>query len=127
MNREQRRAAKKRQPSSLRGLTKTQRINALIKNGITPEDLDKSYRDGFDEGFASASPSVTKMIYAAVILAAHRVYGFGHIRSRRLIQAVDEEVTNSLSSVDIINEVWEKVGLRLDWYDPVEPIQEVET
>lgn len=101
-------------------------MNALMKNGITPEDLSRSFKDGYDEGFRDAAPAITKTVYAAVILAARKQLGFGRKRCQRLITAVDGEVLNTLSSEEAIDEVYRQIGLHLDFGDPLDPISEVE-
>ena len=68
MNRQQRRAQKKPKVPEYRKLTIEQRKERLVKNGITPEDLKRAYDNGFKQGFAEASPSTFKIIYAAVCL-----------------------------------------------------------
>lgn len=125
MNREQKRAALKKQPKQMRGLTRTQRINALIKNGITPEDLTNSYKEGFNEGFHTAAPAITKTLYAAVILAARAQFRFGRKRCMRLIRAVDQEVLNTLTSEEAIDKVFQQIGVQINFGDPIDPIVEV--
>ena len=65
-------------------------------------------------------------IYAAVLLAAKEVYGFGHKRAWRLLKRVDEIVCTALSSEEIIREVWERMGLEINFREGVERIREVE-
>lgn len=65
-------------------------------------------------------------IYAAVLLAAQEVYGFGHKRAWRLLKRVDEIVCTALSSEEIIREVWERMGLEINFREGVERIREVE-
>ena len=65
-------------------------------------------------------------IYAAVLLAAQEVYGFGHKRAWRLLKRVDEIVCTALSSEEVIREVWERMGLEINFREGVERIREVE-
>lgn len=65
-------------------------------------------------------------IYAAVLLAAQEVYGFGHKRAWRLLKRVDEIVCTALSSEEVIQEVWERMGLEINFREGVERIREVE-
>lgn len=53
MNREQRRKAKKQAPRktpAYRRMTIEERKDALVKNGITPKDLEEQYARGRDDG-----------------------------------------------------------------------------
>lgn len=65
-------------------------------------------------------------IYAAVLLAAQEVYGFGHKRAWRLLKRADEIVCTALSSEEVIREVWERMGLEINFREGVERIREVE-
>lgn len=65
-------------------------------------------------------------IYAAVLLAAQEVYGFGHKRAWRLLKRADEIVCTALSSEEVIREVWERMGLEINFREGVDRIREVE-
>lgn len=105
-------------------LTKEQRIEALVKNGITPRDLEKEYERGFKAGFREAAPATFKAVYAAVCVALHDLHGFGHDRCAKVLMAVDDIVVNALTSEEIIEEVWQKIGLRLNFGEPFDRIEE---
>ena len=65
-------------------------------------------------------------IYAAVRLAAQEVYGFGHKRAWRLLKRADEIICTTLDSEEIIREVWERMGLEINFREGVDRIREVE-
>ena len=117
MNRAQRRAARKATPACMRA-TKEQRIAALIKNGITPEDLEREYHNGYRDGCKKGTESTFKAVYAAVCLALKDTYGFGPERCARVLRAVNEAVIFNLSTEELIDEVWERVGLRINFDEP---------
>lgn len=116
-NRAQRRAAKKQKPKWQR-MTQDQRINAMCKNGITPKDVDDAYNKGYKEGVDRASATIMKDAYAAFLMAAHEVFGFGRDRCRRLLYAADERVVNSLASDEAVEEVFREVGVSINFYEP---------
>ena len=126
MNREQRRAQKKaqrgqpkpKQPQYLR-MTKEQRMDALVKNGITITDLEENYNKGYEAGFAVASGPVIKTCYAAVCLALNELHGFGMKRCKDVLNLVDEKILFSLTSMETIEEVWQKIGLQIDFNEVV--------
>lgn len=126
MNREQRRAQKKaqrgqpkpKQPQYLR-TTKQQRMDALVKNGITIKDLEENYNKGYEAGFAVASGPVIKTCYAAVCLALNELHGFGMKRCKDVLNLVDEKILFSLTSMETIEEVWQKIGLQIDFNEVV--------
>ena len=126
MNREQRRAQKKaqrgqpkpKQPQYLR-MTKEQRMDSLVKNGITIKDLEENYNKGYEAGFAVASGPVIKTCYAAVCLALNELHGFGMKRCKDVLNLVDEKILFSLTSMETIEEVWQKIGLQIDFNEVV--------
>lgn len=125
MNREQRRAASRKQPSAARGLTKTQRINALIRNGITPDDVHKAYEEGWHEGFQQAAPNITRTVYAAAVLAMRdEKPRWGRKRCKRMLENLDRHVIETLNSKEAIDRVWNEIGLLMDFQDPIDPIKE---
>lgn len=65
-------------------------------------------------------------IYAAVLLAAQEVYGFGHKRAWRLLKRADEIICTVLDSEEIIQEVWERMGLEINFREGIDRIREVE-
>lgn len=123
MNRAQRRAQQKATPAYLRG-TREQKVKALLKNGITPEDLEREYERGFKEGFKAAAPATFKAIYAAVCKALRKLYKFGRYRCSKVLMAVDDIVVNALTSEEIIEDVWEEIGLRLNFDEPFDRIED---
>lgn len=94
------------------------RINNMCKNGITPRDVDEAYQKGYKEGVDRATDFCLKDAYAAFLLAAHEVFGFGRDRCRRLLYAADEKVATSLSSNEAVEEVFKSIGVSINFYDP---------
>ena len=125
MNRKQRRAQAKATPSWRRNLSREQMAKGLVQNGISTEDLENAFRDGFNAGFSEASPGVIKTVYAAVVLATRHQLHFGRERCKRLLMEVDQIVTITLDSQEAIEQVYQEIGLIIDFKDPIEPIKEV--
>lgn len=88
--------------------------------------LAKAMADSEKEARNQAVEYCFHSIYAAVLLAAQEVYGFGHKRAWRLLKRVDEIVCTALSSEEVIREVWERMGLEINFREGVERIREVE-
>ena len=116
-NRADRRKNKKQLPK-WKKLTSDQRINGMCKNGITPRDVDDAYNKGFKEGVDHATATCMKDAYAAFLMAAHEVFGFGRERCRRLLYAADERTATSLASDEAVEEVFKTVGVSINFYDP---------
>lgn len=105
-------------------MTKQQKINALIKNGIRPEDVEQAYREGFEEAWAEATPGVLRTCYAAVALALHRELGYGRKRCVRILGAVDDIISETLTSQEAVDKVLEEIGLVLHLHEGLDRIEE---
>jgi hypothetical protein len=101
-------------------MTPEQRKAALVKNGITPEDLEQEWHTGYGAGV----DATLKTVYAGVCLALHDLYGFGLKRCKDVLRATENHVLQSLTSEEAIEEVFQKIGLRLAFDQPFDRIQE---
>ena len=124
-NRAQRRADKKKLNRYQR-MTPEQQHTAMIRNGITPKDLQEAYDKGYAEGVKRATDISMNDTYAGFLMAAHEVFGFGRERCKRLLYAADERITNSLSSDEAIKEVFDMVGVAINFYDPQRIVETLE-
>lgn len=88
--------------------------------------LGKAMADSEKEARNQAVEYCFHSIYAAVLLAAQEVYGFGHKRAWRLLKRADEIVCTALSSEEVIREVWERMGLEINFREGIDRIREVE-
>ena len=88
--------------------------------------LAKAMADSEKEARNQAVEYCFHSIYAAVLLAAQEVYGFGHKRAWRLLKRADEIICTTLDSEEIIREVWERMGLEINFREGVDRIREVE-
>lgn len=100
-------------------------IENLQRNGITVAELKENYDKGYQEGFKAAAEPVVRGIYASVCLALNDLHGFGQKRCADVLRSVDEHLTYSLTSADAIDEVWKRMGLRLEFKEAFDRIQEV--
>ena len=103
---------------------KQKKMDELQRNGITLADLQANYDKGFHDGFKKAAEPIVRGCYAGVCLALNDLYGFGHKRCADVLNALDQHITMTLSTVEAIDEVWNRMGLKLDFKDPFERIQE---
>ena len=101
-------------------------MNALLKNGITPKDLEDAYREGFEEAWAQSTPGVLKTCYAAIVLALRAELGYGRKRCQRILGAVDDIICNTLTSQEAIDKVYEEIGLILNFQEPFDRVKEIE-
>lgn len=119
MNRQQRRAYQKSLPTYQK-MSKEARMNALVKNGITPDDLKKCREEGYQMGVESA----VIQCYAAMCLALNEQFGFGRERLLRALTAVDEKVVFAIDSAEMCEDVFRKFGIRMDFSQGMDRVQE---
>lgn len=100
-------------------------IARLSQNGITPEDLKAEYDKGYEAGFTAAGEPVIRSCFAATCLALNDLHKFGSGRCAAVLKAVDQYMTQTLTSVEIIDEVYERMKLRLDFKEPFDRVQEL--
>lgn len=122
MNRAQRRAAQRNQPAYKR-MSHEQLMNAIAKNGLTVDDLKRCKQEGYKQGVESAVATC----YAAFCLSLKEQFGFGRERVLRALKCADEKVVYALDSYELIEEVFDQFGVRLDFHAAMadERIQEV--
>lgn len=100
-------------------------MDKLQRNGITVEDLKANYDKGWQEGFKEAADPVIRGCYAAICLALNDLHGFGQKRCAAILNAVDEHLTYTLSSVEAIDEVYKRIGLKIEFKEPFDRVREV--
>ena len=104
---------------------KVAEMDKLQCNGITVEHLKKNYEKGHADGFKDASDCIVKGCYAAVCLALNDLYGFGKKRCCDVLNAIDNHMAMTLVSEEAIEEVWQRMGLMIDFKEPFDRIFEV--
>ena len=129
MNKKQSLRAMRRQAEREQRAEKQRQAAAILATRDLEERkrlLAKAMADSEKEARNQAVEYCFHSIYAAVLLAAQEVYGFGHKRAWRLLKRADEIVCTALSSEEVIREVWERMGLEINFREGVERIREVE-
>lgn len=127
MNREQRRAQKKREAKkpAWKKLTKDEIAERLTQNGITPKDVKQEWDRGYQAGFRDAGKPVMEMTFACFCLALKELYGFGEKRCFDVLTKTHERMQEYITGHDAAKDVLEKIGLTLDWDDPFETVKEI--
>lgn len=105
--------------------TRVEVSNHIARNGITAKDLEENYALGFDAGFKEAVKPMLRCYYAATILAAHKLYGFGQERCLRLLHEIEKDLIETLTSMELADRVMREVGIEMDFSQPVEIAQPV--
>ena len=129
MNKKQSLRAMRRQAEREKQAEQQRKAAAIL----APRDMEerkrllaKAMADSEKEARNQAVEYCFHSIYAAVLLAAQEVYGFGHKRAWRLLKRADEIICTALDSEEIIREVWERMGLEINFREGIDRIREVE-
>lgn len=101
-------------------------LNNLQRNGITAKDLKANYDKGWEDGFKKAAEPVIQACYAAICLALNDLHGFGQKRCADVLNAVDNHMTMSLTSIEAIEEVYRRMRLRINFSETFDRVQEVD-
>lgn len=133
MNRAQRRAQNKQLPRAARPLTPEQRQNALIRNGITPKDLETEYHDGhragFYQGYEAGSGFYMRVCYAAAIRAFSKQPDYTVDKGVAFMRHLDELVLHEFDTEAAANAAFREAGIDISFKDPLsqDRISEVHT
>lgn len=124
MNRSQRRLAAKKSKlqKAIDNMPPGQaaRVARMCQQGISPDDLKRNFDTGFNNGFKAAAAPVIRSHYAATVLAAHELFGFGAERCARLLNRINDLMVETLTSEEMTQRAFDEVGVEIDWSDPFE-------
>ena len=125
-NRAQRRAMMRAEENRAKALLqrydKAQRIDQLMQNGISPKDLEETYRQGYNDGARDAGVPIVKSCYAGICLAMRERFGFGKKRLMRVLSTVDEKIMLALNNQELVDETFKKTGIELDFDAPFDRV-----
>lgn len=107
-------------------MSEAQRTNALYKNGITLADVEKASKDSYVTGFHEGGRLAYRCALCALALASKTVYGFGKKRAARLMHEFDREILLCINDETMREDVWSKLGIEINWDDPLDRIEEKE-
>ena len=120
-----RRVPRRTQPTQ-RDFAQRELARAAAEQILTSDQgkvIDDAYRLDVSDGWKQALGDAGKTTYAASILALRAEFGFGQERCRRFIERMDQEVTNTLDSREALDKVFEDIGLKINFDDPLEHVE----
>ena len=90
----------------------------ISRNGITPNDLQDSYKRGYDAGVEEANKRVGVIYAAAMCEALNDLHGFGRKRLMDIAGRMCEIMVETFTTQDAIDRVFKKTGIRFTSDDP---------
>ena len=88
-------------------------IERLSKNGITPDDLRKEYNRGYDAAQKDLTGFTMRMFYCACGLALHDLHGFGKQRIIRVLDKIQQIMTEEICTADIADRLKRETGIEI--------------
>lgn len=93
------------------------KIDAFRKTSALAEE---TYHQGYTEGWKAACNFAMKTCYAAAVSAfqdmeGYFIEGYSAGRNARFLQIVDGYVTNTFTSVEMMDEAFEKAGVAINF------------
>lgn len=125
MNRAQRRKIQRENQKTLAkagAMSQEARKAQLFRNGITSQDLQDMYNQGWEAGFSAGNKATINTVYASVCLALHDEFGFAGSRCWRVLMSSYNHILNTLLDSEIIQRVYDVMGIEIVLDDPLEPV-----
>ena len=85
------------------------------------------YEREYERGARDGERHAIKMVFAAMCLALKQEFGFGPQRIHRMLSATQTHLQPGgyFTTAEIIDEVLEKTGIRLNFDDPFDPVEKI--
>ena len=99
------------------------KITAAMK---TNPIVQAAYNKGWNEGSQHGVRFTIKDCYAAALLAMKKLGNYGHNGGMKLMSEMDEIIAHRLTTEELIDEVFEQMGIRINFREPFDRIEEVD-
>lgn len=109
---------------SFERMTPHERAVAMARNGITHQDVQKSYDLGYADGRRAGIETMSHVIYAAILLTL-KSKGFADDECFDTLMAIDHQTLLCFDSEDLANEAFESTGIQLEWDQGVNRVRKV--
>ena len=90
-----------------------EKVRRLSVNGIMPKDLDQYYKNGYEEGYLTATEIFLKKMYAAI---AKELLAAGNDRDEvvSFVKGVDHRFAVIFDADEEIDDVFDEIGVRFN-------------
>lgn len=99
-------------------------VPTAIRNAVTQAVVNKRNRD---EAVLMATGPVLESVYAAAIILLSDEYGFDHDQCLDFLQKIEDKTLYCIEHSDIIDEAFEKTGIRIRFAEGIDRIEESTT
>jgi hypothetical protein len=96
----------------------------LTQQGISPDDLKKSYAKGHEDGFKAGTDKTLRTVYAGVVL---ELLEAGNTRDEAIsfLKGLDNRLVISIDAGEDVEEVFQKTGVHLMLKEDFDRVKEV--
>ena len=94
-------------------------VARIQRNGITIEDLYRCENEAYAKGIKAGKDATVKTCFAAICMTLHEMHGFGKERCSKVLNDVYEKLTMALTSEDAIQEVYDTMGLEINFSNDI--------
>ena len=112
-NRAQRRQMEREQMREWRKTGTLERALRIQQNGITASDLDKAFKNGYDEGYMFAAEGFMKKMYAAIAKELHEA-GNSTDEVVSFLKEIDHRFAVMFDADEEIEDVYNLIGVRFN-------------
>lgn len=95
-------------------------VARIQRNGITIEDLYRGENEAYAKGIKAGKDATVRTCFAAICMTLHEMYGFGKDRCSKVLNDVYEKLTMALTSEDAIQEVYDTMGLEINFTNDID-------
>lgn len=119
--------SKHKAPSWFRNQQKAEAARKAQRENVAAASLllQDGFREGYKKGREEAMPQAVKAVYAASVLALRHEFKWGQQRCARFIEAMDHELVESIDSDETMDKVFEELGIKINFDDPLEHVEVV--
>ena len=102
----------------------TDALRSSIANAVQDKIREKQARD---EAILATSGPMLKAVYASIIILMTEEYGFTQEQCIDLLTKLEDKTLLCLSDQELVDEAFEKTGIRIHFESAVDRIEEVTT
>ena len=122
MNRAERRRAKREER------TGSASFNTMLTDTVSQAIRDKLMeKRALDRAILATSGPMLESVYAAIVILMTEDYGFTHDQCVELLQKLEDKTLYCMDHMDILNEAFEKTGIKIHFNDAIDRIEESTT
>lgn len=99
-------------------------VSPAIRDAVTQAVVNKRNRD---EAVLMATGPVLESVYAAAIILLTDEYGFDHDQCVSFLEKLEDKTLYCIEHTDILDEAFEKTGIKIHFSEGIDRIEESST